>query len=173
MLEGQIPRKPLCSGLFKGYAGACYKHKSSTLSPQDGRTSLIKPLQLWSLFRGKAGSGVQFLHTTGKGRWVHLPCQDPGISVLEVCFLHHMLTAVGRLTFPPKAECCTCAARAMFSTMPESRTQPRVAWPIFCRSFMISQTDLGQWWMLLHLYVERAALLELWSLGTLEGTMAS
>lgn len=77
ILEGQIPGKPPCLGLSKGCAGAHYKHKSSTLIPQDGRTNLIKPTVALLLFRGKARAGMQFLHTTEKGGFI-LP--DPGIS---------------------------------------------------------------------------------------------
>lgn len=63
---------------------------------------------------------------------------DLGISALEIRFLQHMLMALGGFVLPPKAESCTCIARDKFSIMSQSRTQPHGAWPIFCKSYMIT-----------------------------------
>lgn len=62
---------------------------------------------------------------------------DLEISAPEICFLHYMLMALGGFTLPPKPESCTFTARDKFSTMSQ-RTQPHGAWPIFCKSYMIT-----------------------------------
>lgn len=83
-------------------------------------------------------SGMQFPHTTGKGKMAGFILPDLWISVPKICFLHHRLMALGGSTLPPKAESCTCIARDKFSNMSQSRTQPHGAWSIFCKSYMIT-----------------------------------
>lgn len=91
---------------------------------RDGRNEIKC---IFALFHTKARSGMQFPHTTGKGKMAGSILPDLGISVPEMYFLHHMLMALGGFTLSLKAESCTCIARDKFSTMSQSRTQLRGA----------------------------------------------
>lgn len=87
---------------------------------RDGRNEIKC---IFALSHTKARSGMQIPHITGKGKIAGSIMPDLGISIPEMCFLYHMLMALGGFTLSLKAESCTCIARDKFSTMPQSRTQ--------------------------------------------------